>query len=266
MRLAVEDRKPNSEYNQGIITYRRSIYDATHYNYHTMNQHTRVLTIHFNEEIAPYETKLFRGAILNVLGEQADILFHNHKEDGFNYAYPLIQYKRIHKKAAIVCLNEGADIIGLLLSKVPLTLTLGERIVEFSIEKIIPQRITTQIWDDAFKYHLRRWLPLNSENYKTYRTLETEVERIELLERLLTANLMSYLKGMGIWIEQKLSCKILKLSPPFLVKNKEISLMSFDIDFKTNLSLPNYIGVGKNSSLGFGTITQIRQKNQTEKI
>lgn len=229
-----------------------------------MNQYTRILTIHFNEVIAPYETKLFRGAILNVLGDQADILFHNHKGEGFNYVYPLIQYKRIHKKAAIVCLNDGADIIGLLLSKAPLTLTLGERIVEFTIEKIVPQRITTQIWDDVFKYHLRRWIPLNSENYKSYRNLETEVERIELLERLLTANLMSYLKGMGIWIEKKLTCKILKLSPPFLVKNKEISLMSFDVDFKTTLSLPNYIGVGKNSSLGFGTITQFSQKKSEE--
>lgn len=229
-------------------------------------KHTRVLTIYFNEEIAPHETVLFRGAVLNLLGQQADVLFHNHTGEGFNYTYPLIQYKRIHKRAAIVCINEGADLIGQLLSKGTLTLTLGERIVDFTIEKVVPQRIATQVWDSTFRYHLRRWLPLNSANYKLYRSLETEMERIELLERLLTANLISYLKGTGIWIEQQVSCKILTQSPPYLVRNKEVSLMAFDIDFKTNLSLPNAIGIGKHSSIGYGIITQFSKNNQTKTI
>lgn len=229
-------------------------------------KHTRVLTIYFNEELAVHEIPLFRGAILHVLGNQADMLFHNHKGDGFNYTYPLIQYKRIHKKAAIVCINEGADLIGQLLSKGDLTLTLGERTLALTLEKVIPQRVTTQVWDSSFRYHLRRWLPLNSENYKIYRHLETEMERITLLERLLTAHLISFLKGTGIWVEQQIECKILTPSVPYLVRNKETSLMAFDIDFKTNLSLPNTIGIGKNSSIGYGVITQFSQTNQSQKI
>ena len=229
-------------------------------------KYTRVLTIYFNEEIAPHEVTLFRGAIINVLGQQADLLFHNHKGDGFNYAYPLIQYKRIHKKAAIVCINEGADLIGQLLAKGSLTLTLGDRLIELTVEKVVPQRITTQVWDSTFRYHLRRWLPLNSDNYKLYRSLETEIERIELLERLLTANLISFLKGTGIWIEQQISCKILNQSAPYLIRNKDVSLMAFDIDFKTNLSLPNSIGIGKNASIGYGIIQQFSQNNQNQTI
>lgn len=223
--------------------------------------YTRVLTIYFNQEIAPFEIPLFRGAILHVLGHQADTAFHNHIGEGFNYKYPLIQYKRLHKKAAIVCINEGADVIGQLLSKGGLTLTLGERIIDLSIEKVVPQRITTQIWDSMFKYHLRRWLPLNSENYKIYRNLETEIERIQLLERLLTANLISFLKGIGIWIEQKLECHITTLSPPYLLKNKDIRLTAFDLEFKSNLSLPHAIGIGKNASIGFGIIAPFNPSN-----
>jgi hypothetical protein len=33
--------------------------------------------------------------------------------------------------------------------------------------------------------------------------------------------------------------------------------MSFDIEFKTNLYLPQYIGIGKNASVGFGTLTKV---------
>lgn len=32
--------------------------------------------------------------------------------------------------------------------------------------------------------------------------------------------------------------------------------MSFDADFQCNLNLPDYIGIGKHTSIGYGTITR----------
>lgn len=70
-----------------------------------------ILIIQFANEITSQEIQLFRGAVIASLNEK-DILFHNHTEDGVVYRYPRIQYKRIHKKAAIVCLKEGIKSIG----------------------------------------------------------------------------------------------------------------------------------------------------------
>jgi CRISPR/Cas system endoribonuclease Cas6 (RAMP superfamily) len=37
--------------------------------------------------------------------------------------------------------------------------------------------------------------------------------------------------------------------------------MAFDIEFASNLSLPNFIGVGKNASIGYGIITKKQSEN-----
>ena len=69
-----------------------------------------LLTICFKNEILASEIPLFRGAVIHAIQDKADVLFHNHVGQSFRYAYPLIQYKRIRKKAAIVCLKQGTEI------------------------------------------------------------------------------------------------------------------------------------------------------------
>ncbi|MDR1783619.1 MAG: hypothetical protein LBR13_05100, partial [Dysgonamonadaceae bacterium] len=53
-----------------------------------------ILTVRFNNEITQHEIQKFRGAVVAML-QNNNVLFHNHTDDGFRYAYPLIQYKRI---------------------------------------------------------------------------------------------------------------------------------------------------------------------------
>jgi len=77
-----------------------------------MEKNIRTLTVLYNTEISNKEISLFRGAVLKSLGDKANVLYHNHTgEETFRYSYPLIQYKRINGKAAITCVEEGADII-----------------------------------------------------------------------------------------------------------------------------------------------------------
>ena len=42
--------------------------------------------------------------------------------------------------------------------------------------------------------------------------------------------------------------------------------MSFDVEFKANVSLPDYIGLGKGVSLGFGTVVSENKNNKTQYI
>jgi hypothetical protein len=67
---------------------------------------TPLLAVEFKNSIQHHEIPKFRGAVV-ILLSSGNMLFHNHTEDaGLRYSYPLIQYKRIHSKAAIVCINE----------------------------------------------------------------------------------------------------------------------------------------------------------------
>lgn len=224
---------------------------------------TNILTIKFNNEIKPYEVNLFRGAIINSLDEKL-LLFHDHDGEKLRYGYPLIQYKRVGGRAAIICLNQGTEEIGELFNSGNFNLHLGNRQMEAQISDIMPSRYNIQIWDKMFKYRIRRWIPFNSENYKKYQALEGLADRMAFLEKILTGNILSFAKGLGIWFEGKVECKITQLSDSYIVEAKGIKMASFNAEFISNVSIPSYVGLGKHVSIGFGIVTHYH-KEENEK-
>ena len=230
-----------------------------------MAKHIRTLTIIFDTKIHYKEIPLFRGAVLKSLGDKANQLYHNHTgETTFRYSYPLIQYKRINGNAAIVCVEDGTDVIGQYLSESTNTITLGEREVPLTTNKISPVRILMQTWKSSFRYHITRWLPLNAKNYHIYRMIDNEDERKILLENILKGNLLSMLKGLDIHLEDDLSVKIDNIEAPYILYNKGIGLMAFNADFTCNISIPNNIGIGKNASIGFGVVWQKKENDNNK--
>jgi hypothetical protein len=223
-----------------------------------MRRSINVFLIKFKNEIAFTEIPLLRGAVLNLLGSDAELLFHNHTSDTtFRYSYPLIQYKRIRKKAVIFCIGEGVETIGKLLNAQDYEISLGNRSLRLDIENISPKRNIVQTWDSTFHYYLTNWLALNSTNYQEYMAMDDLSDRIDLLERILVGNLLSFAKGVGIEIEQQIICKLISFEEPRLVKVKGVKVMSFNCEFKTNMSLPDYMGIGKHASIGYGTVVKI---------
>ena len=223
-----------------------------------MRRSINVFLIKFKNEIAFTEIPLLRGAVLNLLGSDAELLFHNHTSDTtFRYSYPLIQYKRIRKKAAIFCIGDGVETIGKLLNAQDYEISLGNRSLHLDIENISPKRNIVQTWDSTFHYYLTNWLALNSTNYQEYMAMDDLSDRIDLLERILVGNLLSFAKGVGIEIEQQIICKLISFEEPRLVKVKGVKVMSFNCEFTTNMSLPDYMGIGKHASIGYGTVVKI---------
>lgn len=223
-------------------------------------KHIRTLTIITDAEIRQNEIPLFRGAVINSLGTHPNLYFHNHlTEDSFRYAYPLIQYKRLGGKAAIVCVEEAVDLIGQFLTEADSMLAIGERQVSWNTSHIQPARILVQVWESTFGYHISRWLPLNSKNYQLYKDIEGVADRVAFLEQILKANLLSMLKGLNIHLEKELILKITELSEPYLLYNKGVKMMAFNADFKCNLSIPDNLGIGKNASIGCGVVHQLRK-------
>lgn len=230
-----------------------------------MGRFIRTLTVFYDTEISGKEISLFRGAVLKCLGDKANVLYHNHiGESSFRYSYPLIQYKRLNGKAAITCVEEGADIIGQFMSEAPETIMVGEKVLKCEVARVLPARILVQTWNRPFKYHLKRWIPLNPKNYLLYQATEDEGERKAMLENILKGNLLSMLKGLGIYLEDELLVKITQLSEPYIIYNKGIGLMAFHADIESNLSIPNYLGIGKNASIGCGIIYQEKAKKLDE--
>lgn len=221
---------------------------------------TRVLVIKYANRLPMSSIPQFRGAVIGTMGGDANVLYHNHNGESLVYHYPLIQYKRISQCAAIVAIDGGADTIGQFLSSGVSELAIGERKEIFTISDIYTTNCAVRVGEEEFEYHIRKWLPFNSENYKEYKSLEDLSDKVQFMERILVGNILSFAKGVGVSLESNVTCTIKSMDNQQLIKYKGVKMMSFDIVFKTNVTIPDFVGIGKGVSLGFGMVTRINNK------
>ncbi|KXS40411.1 MAG: hypothetical protein AWU54_1985 [Candidatus Frackibacter sp. T328-2] len=190
----------------------------------------------------------------------ADILFHNHKEDGgYRYAYPLIQYKIIGGQPTVIGLAKGAElIINNFLDIDRLTLGGKEYIQpEGKLEVIDAElEVVTDIAMPKFKYELQSpWLGLNQRNYKRYlREIKgaDAKEARNFFKKILIGNILTFAKEVDWWIEEEI--KVVPNLEAVDVKFKNQDMVGFVGEFYSNVSLPEYIGLGKSTARGFGTV------------
>jgi len=224
----------------------------------------RYLCIQFDAPVLPREVPCFRAAVIERT-RRASSLFHNHRNpDGYHYRYPLIQYKTIQGKAGIVCLNDGADDIHHLLQHRDLTLQIGDRRATFRIEDVRLNYFNVQVWQTYFHYSLHHWIALNQDNYRRFQALDSEVERLQLLERILTGNLMAFAKYIDWTVEDRIEVRITKLKRIRYLPYKGQKVLAFSLNFRCNVSLPDWVGIGKGASTGFGTVKQLFGSRKAE--
>lgn len=216
----------------------------------------KLLTVTFDTEIRDFEIPAFRGAVVDKVGRD-NILFHNHLDDDkLLYKYPLIQYKTINRKPAIQCIDLGVDEIHKFFEKNSWDLIISDRKLEMKILRLDMNQFTMQVWDKLFNYSIRNWIALNKQNYETYLTLDGLAEKLALLEKILTANILAFAKGINWTVDKPIIVKIKTLSETRDVKLKGRTVLGFNVMFASNVFIPKYIGLGKSVSLGFGIVTK----------
>lgn len=213
----------------------------------------RVLDVEFENEITASEVPAFRGAIIETAGRK-NILFHNHNQKKFIYSYPLIQYKRINKRPHLICINRGVDEIHKFFENMQEGVFLNERAYELKIGNLSLNTTDVRMCERAIHYNLTNWIPISQKNYSTYNGIKDENDKIQFLNKILTGNILSFAKGIGWTIDKPIITKIDKIDKTKSLRIKGVSKIAFDLSFKTNVLLPDNIGLGKSSSLGFGVI------------
>lgn len=227
------------------------------YNLDATMEPIRLVTVLFKNEISSEEISFFRGSIILLSGN--DPLFHNHSTQGFNYTYPLVQYKRIDGCAAIVGINQGGYALEQLFeNECSFSCQLGGRNVKMELSTIRIEEMFVRLDEFLYTYSIQRWLPLNSNNFREYQQTEELVSRIRMLEKILVGNILSLAKGIGIHFGSTVICQILQLEEQGYNLYKNVKLKSFSAVFRTNLILPDYIGLGKSVSINHGVITRIK--------
>ena len=177
---------------------------------------------------------------------------HHHAPNGsLIYQHPLIQTKVIDGEIVIAGLSEGAMILEVLPN--PGKISLAQRVLNVVEEKresrIVPVGPTEKQTEYTF---LTSWLPLNQANYVKYLTFSAEAKR-DLLSRILIGNLLSFSKAIRLNVRTRLEPRH-SLVETDSVQPKGLELLGFTGTCAINFSLPDFWGIGKFSSRGFGTL------------
>lgn len=211
--------------------------------------------IRFSNHLEPEETEYFRGAIINTAEMMGSVLFHNHTSEGFRWGYPLIQYKSLNGRAAIVGIAEGADELLKLRPYLDRELHIGNKIMKFNV--VSTEEITSDVGlsKHLMHYVLTGWMPFSQQNVRTFHSMKDELERKIMLESILVGNILAFFKGIKLFVDDNVVCRIEGRGPIQNTLYKNMKMKTFDVAFYTNAILPNNLGLGRRTSLGYGTIT-----------
>lgn len=182
-------------------------------------------------------------------------LLHNHYSNNkFLYSYPLIQYKFINNVVLIQGLDEGGDILKEIFSdlnylKLDKNYTITEKIIherEFDIKPSSEEK--------HYKF-ITPWLGLNQNNYPKYINSKSWKEKKDILNKVLIGNILSMSKGLGIIVNKRLYAK--SHFEEKIVEYKGVKMNAFTGEFKIHFDFPDYMGLGKGVSQGFGCVKQV---------
>ncbi len=194
-----------------------------------------------------------RGYFANKFKEY--ILIHHHLENNRSlYKSPLIQYKVLKGKPRVLGINVGADVLQKIYEEIE-SLKFDNKIYPVKEKQISLKTEEFGIKDDIIIYKfLTPWLALNEENYKKYLD-SNQATRSKLLEKILIGNILSMAKSLEYVVTEEIKAKV--RVKPTSTSLKGVPMIGFLGSFSVNFNLPDYIGLGKSVSRGFGTIKRI---------
>jgi hypothetical protein len=188
-----------------------------------MHLKTLLLTLKSDRPVEASAAKL-RGFFATRFNEYA--LLHQHIDvDKLLYRYPRIQYKIIEGAAIVLGIERG--------------IALKEDAFGIATEILSYEFITP-------------WIALSQNNYQRYLESKRE-QRRELLRRTLIGNILSASKGLDYVVLDDIRLEIGRLRRQKCMI-KGTPFIGFLGLFMVNFTIPDFMGLEKSFSMGFGTV------------
>ncbi len=206
-----------------------------------------ILNFDSDKNVTPVQLRGFLSHLFTNISE-----FHHHSDN--SYHYPLIQYKKIDKKLAVIGIGEFSDVVFEKMSNLDHITTQDQKIplnnMELKNTVYYPKEVTGK-----YKF-ASPWIALNKENYAKYSLLARK-EQKQFLEKILVGNILSMLKGMGIFIDKKIAVNI-KSYKSITTTAHQNKFAGFFCEWDSSMNLPEYCGLGKSISKGFGVVSSLK--------
>lgn len=218
----------------------------------------RLLAVTFDTHLEPWELAQFRGAMAHKVGLEHE-WFHNHRNTPngprFHYRYPLIQYKLHRNRPMLFCMGPCVEEARHFFTQPDWSLMIGDHRHEMRLQNIHVQEFQLTVLEQPIEYRIHKWMPLNQENYTKYLQLHSLAAKYAFLENILRNNILTFAQGVRWFVPQAIQVAITEtLGKPQYISYKGVKRMTFNLHFTCNIGLPNFMGLGKGSSNGFGVV------------
>ena len=209
-----------------------------------------------NINLRPSQIHKFRGFVGNAFKKHD--LIHNHDEKGNPiYRYPLIQFKLIDKTPAIIAITDKAvNIFAEIFMKLD-KIIIEDTVIPVFEKDLKVEEVEFGYSNEIFMYEFASpWIGLNQKNFKKYNDAGNN-DKNEILKKVMTGNILSMAKCLDCWLSIDQKIKIDHKLKEIKVNLKGKSMTAFTGIFKTNFCLPDYLGIGKSVSRGFGAVRRM---------
>lgn len=216
-----------------------------------------LLTIKYKVSLYNDAIPQFRGAMIQASGRK-NTLFHNHLNKGVDYRYPLVQYKHLNGKAGMLLIGEGTKGLADLSSSFGKKINVAGNVSTLELDFMRSKTVKICINNKMRSYRVVNWLALNQENYALFNNLVNVEDKIVFLQDIMKSHIMVFINAVGLRADKDIEVQFTEIDKDKVINYKGQLLQAFDLVMKTNVFLPNYIGLGKGVSIGMGCIKELR--------
>lgn len=203
----------------------------------------------------------FRSSLARQLAEYPAPAIRRSPPERFIYRYPAIQCKQVKGELMLIGIFQGAGIL--------LQMAEGDPEITMGNNRCTIASRDREIRDEEFgitggmhEYEfLTPWLALNQQHAKKFYDLHGKPARDAFMQKILTSHLNTLAKSLDYTPAEPLSC-----TAHVRFRREQIdceNVMVFLGKFRTNLRIPDYLGIGQSVSQGFGTLREIPGKKRS---
>lgn len=176
---------------------------------------------------------------------------------GFIHRYPVLPCKQVKGDLIVTGISQGAGCL-CQLTRDQAELGAGESTCRITARDPAIRPEPFGVVDTVTPYEfLTPWLALNQQNAKKFYDLNGKPPRDAFMQKLLTAQLNTLAKSLDYEITVPITC-----TAKVRFKRERIdreNVMVFLGKFRTNLTIPDFLGIGQSVSQGYGTIKRITE-------
>jgi len=218
--------------------------------------------LYYKPKDLPRGVRIFSSSVRQYFADRyKHPLFHNHYSDGrsiYRSRGAPFQFKVINNEVFILALNEGVDFADSFQWPEEIKMPLGRNglVVGLKLLSKTSKQATFQKTEAQCYRNISPYLALNQNKYGLYLEM-SESERRKSIEKGLADHILTAAKWCGITVSHRIQTNLIQIWAEIPIKIKDdLIFLPFKVMFECNTEIPDYIGIGKFVSRGYGTVVQ----------